>query len=223
MSEQNPAAEAVREPLLNPVDRITEFLFGLLMALSFVGAVSVAETGAEEIHELFVAAVGCNLAWGLVDGVMYIIRTITDRGRTLTLLRSVREAPDAATGRGHIDRSLSKVAAGLLSAAEVEAARLRILALPAVPARPGLRWSDLFAALAVFAIVVVSTFPVVLPFAFMEDVALAKNTSRAIALALLFFGGLALGRYAGYSSWKLGFMMVGIGTVLVWAILVLGG
>ena len=94
---------------------------------------------------------------------------------------------------------------------------------PAVPARPGLRWSDLFAALAVFAIVVVSTFPVVLPFAFMEDVALAKNTSRAIALALLFFGGLALGRYAGYSSWKLGFMMVGIGTVLVWAILVLGG
>ena len=129
MSEQNPAAEAVREPLLNPVDRITEFLFGLLMALSFVGAVSVAETGAEEIHELFVAAVGCNLAWGLVDGVMYIIRTITDRGRTLTLLRSVREAPDAATGRGHIDRSLSKVAAGLLSAAEVEAARLRILAL----------------------------------------------------------------------------------------------
>ena len=47
--------------------------------------------------------------------------------------------------------------------------------------------------------------------------------SRAIALALLFFGGLALGRYAGYSSWKLGFMMVGIGTALLWAILALGG
>src|SRR6187402_541848 len=98
MSEQATSDEAVREPLLNPVDRITEFLFGLLMALSFVGAVSVAETGSAEIHELFVAAVGCNLAWGLVDGVMYIIRTITDRGRTLTLLRLVREAPDMETG-----------------------------------------------------------------------------------------------------------------------------
>ena len=223
MSEQSPSESAVREPLLNPVDRITEFLFGLLMALSFVGAVSVAETGRAEIHELFVAAVGCNLAWGLVDGVMFLIRTITDRGRTLTLLRSVQEAPDVATGRGHIERSLSQVAGDLLSVEEIEAVRLRILAQPTVPPRPTLHWRDLFAALSVFVIVVVSTFPVVLPFAFMQDVGLAKDTSRAIALALLFFGGMGLGRYAGYSSWKLGFMMVGIGTALVMAILALGG
>ena len=37
------------------------------------------------------------------------------------------------------------------------------------------------------------------------------------------FGGLALGRYAGYGTWKVGFMMVGIGTLLVCAINALGG
>ena len=43
------------------------------------------------------------------------------------------------------------------------------------------------------------------------------------SLAMLFFGGLALGRYAGYGSWKVGFMMVGLGTALVIAINALGG
>ena len=52
---------------------------------------------------------------------------------------------------------------------------------------------------------------------------MAKNVSRAIALAMLFFGGLALGRYAGYGSWKVGFMMAGLGTALVIAINALGG
>jgi hypothetical protein len=32
-----------REPVLNPVDRVSEMLFGLFMALTFVGAVSVAD------------------------------------------------------------------------------------------------------------------------------------------------------------------------------------
>ena len=62
-----------------------------------------------------------------------------------------------------------------------------------------------------------------LPFALMEDVGTAKNVSRAIALAMLFFGGLGLGRYAGYGSWKVGFMMAGLGTALVVAINALGG
>ena len=37
--------KAIREPLLSPIDRVSEMLFGLFMALTFVGAVSVAEGG----------------------------------------------------------------------------------------------------------------------------------------------------------------------------------
>ena len=44
-----------------------------------------------------------------------------------------------------------------------------------------------------------------------------------VALAMLFFGGLALGRYAGYGSWKAVCMMAGLGTALVLAINALGG
>ena len=210
--------------MLSPVDRVSEMLFGLFMALTFVGAVSVADAGREEIRTMFIAALGCNLAWGLVDAVMYLVRTVTDRGRLLTLVRSVRAAPDAETGRRLIERvAVARSWRACVSPAEIEAIRGRIVALPAVPARPTLQRDDLLAALAIFLIVVASTFPVVLPFALIADVGTAKNVSRAIALAMLFFGGLALGRYAGYGSWKVGFMMAGLGTALVVAINALGG
>ena len=223
MSERGLEAHAVREPVLSPVDRVSELLFGLFMALTFVGAVSVTDGGQAQIRTMFIAALGCNLAWGLVDAVMYLVRTVTDRGRSLTLVRSVRAAPDAESGRRLIERALSRDVAGLVSTTEIEAMRGRIVAQTSLPARPRLNLHDFLAALAIFLIVVASTFPVVLPFVFIQDVGTAKNVSRAIALAMLFFGGLALGRYAGYGSWKVGLMMAGLGTALVVAINALGG
>ena len=223
MSDRLTSDDPVRAPVLSPVDRVSEMLFGLFMALTFVGAVSVADQGDAQIRAMFIAALGCNLAWGLVDAVMYLVRTVTDRGRLLTLIRSVRDAPDSEAGRKLIEGSLSQVMAGLLSSAEIEAVRVRIVALSSLPPRPKLKLDDLVAALAIFLIVVASTFPVVLPFMLFDDVGTAKNASRAVALAMLFVGGLALGKYAGYGSWKVGLLMAGLGTALVVAINALGG
>ena len=216
-------AGALEAEVLSPVDRVSEMLFGLLMALTFTGAVSVAESGNAAIRTMFVAALGCNLAWGLVDAVMYLVRTVTERGRLITLVRAVQHARDEQAGRMVVEQSLSRVAAGLVSPVEVEAVRSRIVALQSVPARPHLSWNDALVAFQIFILVVVSTFPVVLPFIVWHDVALAQNVSRAIALAMLVLGGLALGRYAGYGSWRVGLVMVGLGVALVAAINALGG
>lgn len=217
------SARPVREPVLNLVDRVSELLFGLFMALSFVGALSVADSGREEVRSMFTAALGCNLAWGLVDAVMYLVRTLTERAKTFTLVVSVRSAADPKAGRGLIERSLSRPVAKLFSPVELEAIRGRIVALKGLPARPRLRRDDLLASLAIFLIVVASTFPVVLPFALIGDVGTAMTVSRGTALAMLFWGGFALGHYAGYGSWRFGFMMVGVGAALVGAIMALGG
>jgi len=223
MSDENPSEEDAREPVLNTVDRVSEMLFGLFMALTFTGAVSVATAGREEIRTMLVTALGCNLAWGLVDAVMYLVRTITDRGRARMLVRSVRAAANAATGRKLIEQSLSPIVPGLVSTAEIEAVRARLVALPSLQEQPHITRDDLLAACGTFLIVVAATFPVVLPFVLIGDVGTAKSVSRGIALAMLFFGGLALGRYAGYGSWKIGLGMVGLGTGLVLAIMALGG
>jgi VIT1/CCC1 family predicted Fe2+/Mn2+ transporter len=223
MSTLQQVEQGDREPLLSPVDRVSELLFGLFMALTFVGVVSMATAGRDEIEAMLIAALGCNLAWGIVDAVMYLVRTITERGRSLTLVRSVQAAPDAEAGRKLVEAALSPGMAKLVSTTEVEAIRGRVVALTDLPARPRLQRDDFLAALGVFLIVVASTFPVALPFVFLEDAATALFVSRAIAVTMLFFGGLALGRYAGYGSWKTGVMMAGLGVVVVAAVVALGG
>ena len=212
-----------REPLLDPVERVSEMCFGLFMAVTFVGAVSASGRGEQEVRTMFFAALGCNLAWGLVDAVMYLVRTITARGRSITLARAVRGAPDAETGRRYVEEALSKVAARIATSTEVEAIRARIVAMPPPPSRPMLHREDGLAALGIFLIVVAATFPVVVPFIFMSDVGSAKLASRILALVMLFGGGLALGRYAGYGSWRMGLAMTGLGAALWVAIIALGG
>jgi VIT1/CCC1 family predicted Fe2+/Mn2+ transporter len=193
------------------------------MALTFVGVVSMATAGREEIKTMLAAALGCNLAWGIVDAVMYLVRTVTERGRSLTLVRSVQAAADAEAGRRLIEGALSPGMAKLVATAEVEAIRGRLVALTDLPARPKLQRDDFLAACGVFLIVVASTFPVALPFVFFENAGTALFVSRAIAVTMLFLGGLALGRYAGYGSWKTGAMMAGLGVAVVAAVIALGG
>jgi hypothetical protein len=223
MNGASVGAEAPAEPVLGPVDRVSELLFGLFMALTFVGAISVVNPATGQVREMFIGAFGCNIAWGLVDAVMYLVRTLTDRGRLLTLVRAVQSQADPQAGREIIEQSLSRVARGLLSPVEIEAVRGRVLAMTAPPDRPKLHRKDALAALAIFLIVVGSTIPVVLPFLLIQDLHVAKNVSRGIALAILFVGGLALGRYAGHAGWQVGFMVTALGTMLVLAINALGG
>ncbi len=223
MNASSARVEERREPLLGPVDCVSELLFGLFMALTFVGAVSVVNPGSGQVRELFIAAFGCNIAWGMVDAVMYLVRTLAERGRLHSTVRAVQSARDARAGQQVIETSISRVARDLLSPAEIESIRGRVLAMTALPDRPRLQGRDVLAALAIFLIVVASTVPVVLPFFLIQDLGMAKNVSRAIALAMLFVGGLALGRYAGYGSWRVGLTMAGLGAVLVVAINALGG
>jgi VIT1/CCC1 family predicted Fe2+/Mn2+ transporter len=223
MAELQQVGQAARQPLLNPVDRVSELIFGLFMALTFVGVVSMATADRQEIEIMLAAALGCNIAWGLVDAVMYLVRTITDRGRMFTLVRSIRGA-DSETGRRTLRDALSSTpGARLISSTEIEAMHGRLLGLTDLPARPKLQRDDLLAALGIFLIVVASTFPVALPFVFLDDPATALFVSRITAVVMLFFAGLALGRYAGYGSWKTGVMMAVLGVVVVAAIITLGG
>ena len=212
----------VEEPILGPVDAICELLFGLFMALTFVGAISVVNPGNGQVRELFVTAFGCNIAWGLVDAVIFLVRTLVDRGRMLTLVRAVHAAPDAKAAHRIVEDGVSRTARALLTPPEIESIRGRVAAMP-VPDRPRFRARDFVSALAIFLVVVGSTVPVVLPFLLIHDLVLAKRVSHAVAVVMLFFGGLALGRYAGYGSWRVGAMTAGLGIVMVGAINALGG
>ncbi|HKU61340.1 MAG TPA: VIT1/CCC1 transporter family protein [Gemmatimonadales bacterium] len=208
--------------VLSPVDRISEVLFGLIMALTFTGTLSVATAERSEVREMLIGALGCNIAWGLVDAVMFLLAALTERGRNITILREVRQTADPARARALILDALPPLVASTMQPAEVDVIRDRLGRLPD-PGRLSLGPADLRMAVGVFLLVFLATLPVALPFAFIHEAHRALRLSNGIALAMLFLGGYYLGGHAGRRPWMSGLVMLAIGVLLVWATIALGG
>jgi len=209
--------------VLDPNDRLSEVLFGLIMVLTFTGSLSVAEAGREDIRIMLVGALGCNLAWGIIDAVFYLMGSLAEKGRNLATFRAVREAGDPGRAQRLIADALPPAIASVLEASELEAMRLRLLKLPQPPERARLGQDDWRGALGVFLLVFLSTFPVVIPFLVMRDAVPALRVSNAIAVALLFSAGYAFGRIAGRHPVWVGSAMVILGSILVGITIALGG
>ena len=157
MSTRTALADA-SETALDPVYRSSEVIFGLLMAMSFIGSISVATDGQEEVRTLLVAALGCNLAWGLVDAVMLLVAVKTEKRRNRALLQTLHGAADHAAARAAVAGELPGAMARSLGEDGLELLRQRLTAAPPTPSTR-LRGRDYGDAFVVFLLVVLSTFP----------------------------------------------------------------
>jgi VIT1/CCC1 family predicted Fe2+/Mn2+ transporter len=209
--------------VLEPNERISEVLFGLIMVLTFTGSLSVAGAGRDDVRTMLIGALGCNIAWGIIDGLLYLMGCVSEQGRGIRSLRALRKAPTPAEAHRVIADALPPLVAGTLGPAEYEAMRQKLAHLPEPPARPRLGKDEWLGALAVAAWVILTTFPVVIPFIFMSNVAQAMRVSNAIAIVLLFLSGYAFGRVAAYRPWLTGVAMVVVGSLLVALTMALGG
>ena len=115
--------------VLDPIDRISEILFGLFMVLSFTGTLSVATAGEKEVREMLVAAIGCNIAWGFVDGVMYVLRNLVMRARQHRLWNMVVAEKQPEVAHGLIADEIGGLVAAL-DKPVIERTRQWILAQP---------------------------------------------------------------------------------------------
>jgi len=214
---------ATSKRVLEPGERIAEVLFGLIMVLSFTGSLSVAEAGREDVRTMLIGALGCNLAWGIIDGVLYLMDCLSERGRDIRALQAVRKAVDPEEARRVIADALPPVVAATLGPAEYELVSQKLAQLPEPPSRPWLSKADWLGGLSVFLWVFVTTFPVAIPFIFMSDVGLAMRVSNGIAVALLVVAGYAFGRITNYHPWLTSLAMVLLGGALVTVTIALGG
>jgi VIT1/CCC1 family predicted Fe2+/Mn2+ transporter len=209
--------------VLEPHERISEVLFGLIMVLTFTGSLSVATAGRDDVRTMLIGALGCNLAWGVIDGILYLMGSLSEQGRGIRALRALRKAPTPESVHRVIADVLPPMVAATLGPAEYESMRVKLVQLPAPPAHPRIGMREWLGALAVFLWVFLVTFPVAVPFIFMDDLGHAKIVSNTIAIVLLFLTGYAFGRVAEYRPWLTGFAMVILGAVLVGMTKALGG
>jgi VIT1/CCC1 family predicted Fe2+/Mn2+ transporter len=78
-------------------------------------------------------------------------------------------------------------------------------------------------ALGVFLIVVLTTLPVIVPFALTANAHRALRISNGIAVIMLFLAGYAFGKYSGHRPWRMALAMVILGSAMVGITISLGG
>jgi hypothetical protein len=211
------------ESALDPIDRISEVLFGLIMVLSFTGSISVVSDGRAEISELLWAALGCNLAWGIIDAVFYLMGTIFSRGHGLSVLKKLKFSKDIEISRNLLKGELPIYLTTILKPKEVDSINERLVKLESLPRKKIISSTDLRAAVLIFLLVFACTFPVALPFALIQNTAVALRISNLVALLILFFGGISVGKYAGFKPIWTGTIIMFLGIILVAITIALGG
>ena len=219
------ALSAPRAVFLAPEDRIAEVLFGLIMVITFTGSLSIAEgaDAREEVRTMLIGALGCNIAWGIIDGILYLMGCLAESARNRRINHAVRKAKNTTEVRRAMDEALPAALASVLRDDEYASLHARLLAQPEPPQVARLTRVDWFGAFFVFLWVFVVTFPVTIPFMLMSQVGPALRISNAIAIGLLFVLGFAYGRCIGRNRWLWAIWMVAVGIVLVAMTMALGG
>ena len=218
---------SIRSRWLDPASSLGEVMFGLIMTLTFtLGAgIIIDEEGREGARELLIALIGCNIAWGVIDGALYLVGQMFDRGRMRRVGQAVRNAPDEATGAGLVADELEELVEGVMKPEERTALYSRIAsnvrAKP--PGENKVSKADFMGAWVSFWLVVLSSLPAALPFLIWDDARYALRWSNAILLAFLFLAGFHWAKATMGKPWLVGLSFLVAGFGLVAMAIALGG
>jgi len=213
------------ERYLAPEERLSEILFGLIMVLSIVSATKIGlAEGETSIHTMIIAALGCNIAWGIVDGVMFVLEGIFARARYADLIMKLK-SNDRNSAFSALKREIGETADLILDKAGKEQVYSEVMrsASHLQPEKPRVSKDDVVGAVACFLLVFVSTFPVLIPFFFMRNLGLATRISNLIAIVMLFYLGYEQAKYTNQNRLQLGLVMVILGCAIVVVTILLGG
>lgn len=196
------------------------------MVLTFtLGAGVAAETSQVDTRTMLVAIMGCNIAWGIIDGVMYVMGSLFERASQARMLRALRQAPDETKAINAIRTHLDPTLAPILEEDERLGLYTRIFQrlrdMP--PKRTRIEKEDVYGAIASFWLVFLSTLPAIVPFLWIPDFYTALRVSNGLSLALLFLIGYKWAKYTNSNRWTAGFGLLLLGLVLVLVAIAFGG
>ena len=217
---------------LDPVDRLAEVVYGVLIVLTFTLAFrgiesrySPVEGVATAVHRMLLAAIGCTIAWGFIDSVMYILTSMFERSERQRLLVEIQHAPHERAALAMVGDELDDTLGDVLT--DEQRAQISVAIYNRLkdtrPKRIHIVRDDVFGAIAVFFLAVVATLPVAIPFLFVDDPFQAIRLSNLLAIIMLFVVGTAWARYTNARPIQMGLVLAGIGLALVLIAIPLGG
>ena len=209
--------------VLDPLERSSEILFGLIMVLTFTCTISVTVDYENDVRSLLWAALGCNFAWGIVDAVMYLMNIFFERGHNIVQINKITGAKSIEESRELTKESISPLVSDLLSDNSIDEIVINMKKLPEPTLKKVLTLKDFINASEIFLMVFASTFPVAVPFIFIDNVHLAMRVSNGVALLMLFILGYKIAKYAGFNPLRTSLVFISLGIILVAITIALGG
>jgi hypothetical protein len=131
-------------PALEPIERISEVLFGLIMVLTCTGTLSVVTADRLQIRTMLIGALGCNL---VIDAGMYLMSRLHEKGQNIKILRSVRDSADPEAAQRAIANALPPLLSSVLPPEQLEIMQKHLRQLPEPPTYPVLNKKDVLARL----------------------------------------------------------------------------
>ena len=212
---------------LKPSESLTEVVAGLIMVLTFtLGASVLSGGGADGAHAALVGALGCNVAWGIIDGVLYIMASTFDRNRNLRIGRAIASAADEAAALAAIRGELDPYLASVTQVEDREQLYRSIrntLAQKRLPSHTRLVRDDLMGAIETFCLVFATALPAVLPLLLIDHPRLALRLSNLLVVGLLFIVGYHWAKYVDANPWSAGLGLLSLGLAMVAVAILLGG
>jgi hypothetical protein len=196
----------------------------MLLTVTLTAGFAVAD-GKKGVHQLLFAAVGANVAWGIIDAIMYIMNSMVVRRSKMRLVQAVKRTSDPEKAlrlvRNHVEPEFQD----LLPRNEAEAFSKSVLKhiTGAHIANRILTKEDFYGAAASFWLVFASCLPAAIPFLIFKEPQVALRVSNFLLIASLFYVGQKWGDYAGKSRLAIGLAMVTVGLLLVGIAILLGG
>ena len=221
--------------MIDPIDWLSETVFSILIFLTFTLAfriIRLAKVPVQPlisgyvIDEMLVSVLGAILAWGIIDGVMYVLLSIFERGERHRLLRDIQGAQTDQDALAAIADDMDYFLEPITDENERQALYKNILIhlRAGKPRNIGLRREDYFSALAHVLVAIVAVIPSVIPlFVFHTNYDLAIRVSILVSFIVLFFAGYRWGTYTGANPWKTGLLLMFVAAVLVLIAIPLGG
>ena len=218
----------LRQEHLSEGDIQIEMLCGVIMVLVMIGYLRFAlvQEGAEFQKIMILVPLGCNAAWGVIDGILYVLTNLRERGKKTKLMLLIKSAKNPNDALTVVRNQFGSTFISFLdkdTQENIYQEILKNLTAAEFENPKGVSKRDLRVLLNTFLIVFSTGIPLVIPFILFNDVWLAIRISHIIGLVMLFGLGYWWAKLASRSKIRSAIALTGLGVGIVAITVVLHG
>jgi hypothetical protein len=219
---------------LDPIDALFVIFYSILFTLLFTLSYAIliyhgiipSSFARGYGQELFLTILGAITAWGIIDGVLYVLGenfARSERHRLLQVVQSSESEEEAATAISYeLDFILEPITSDEQRHALYHDIRAHLS--QAEPQAIGIQRADVVGAVATVVLGIVAVLPSLLPLLLLpNNTALAIRISNLVSFIVVFAAGYSWGIHTGTNPWAKGLLLASVCLVMVLVAMLIGG